>query len=249
MVRKCLEKDPDDRWQSARDVKAELQWIAEGGSQVGLPGDRRRRGAASRAASRGRRRASPSLAAVGFAVAWVRRAPKPAPVVRFADPDPRGRQRRRARRSLSPDGRMLAFDAADATGKRQIWMRPLDALEARPLPGTEGALRPIWSPDSRFDRVHGRGQAAQGGRGRRAAADDLRRARRRRRHLERGRRDPVRRPRQRPDLACRRRPAACAKPEVTPTPRRARRGGWPEFLPDGRHFLYMSCRRTPEDRR
>jgi Tol biopolymer transport system component len=52
--------------------------------------------------------------------------------------------------ALSPDGRTLAFDAADPSGRRQIWVRPLDQLEARPLAGTEGALRPIWSPDSRF---------------------------------------------------------------------------------------------------
>jgi serine/threonine protein kinase len=37
VIRKCIEKDPDDRWQSARDVAAELQWIAEGGSRAGLP--------------------------------------------------------------------------------------------------------------------------------------------------------------------------------------------------------------------
>ena len=52
--------------------------------------------------------------------------------------------------ALSPDGRKLAFDAGEPSGRRQIWVRSLDQLEARPLPGTEGALRPIWSPDSRF---------------------------------------------------------------------------------------------------
>ncbi len=52
--------------------------------------------------------------------------------------------------ALSPDGRKLAFDAGEPSGRRQIWVRSLDQLEAQPMSGTKGALRPIWSPDSRF---------------------------------------------------------------------------------------------------
>jgi hypothetical protein len=147
VVRKCLEKDPDDRWQSARDVAAELTWIAEGGSRAGLPGivstRRRVRERTAWAAC-----AVATLAAVGFAAAWARRAPKPAPVVRFQVPNPEG-VTDVGPPVLSPDGRMIAFDAADVSGRRAIWLRPLDALESRLLSGTEGALRPIWSPDSR----------------------------------------------------------------------------------------------------
>jgi eukaryotic-like serine/threonine-protein kinase len=51
--------------------------------------------------------------------------------------------------SISPDGRLLVFESKDQ-GKPQLWVRPLDAAEARPLPGTEGGLFPFWSPDSRF---------------------------------------------------------------------------------------------------
>jgi Tol biopolymer transport system component len=50
--------------------------------------------------------------------------------------------------TVSPDGRRLAFAAATA-GKTELWVRDLDALTARPLPGTEGAHGPFWSPDSR----------------------------------------------------------------------------------------------------
>jgi hypothetical protein len=50
--------------------------------------------------------------------------------------------------ALSPDGRSLAF-VASAQGRRQIWLRGLDAVAARPLEGTEGASSPFWSPDSR----------------------------------------------------------------------------------------------------
>jgi Tol biopolymer transport system component len=49
--------------------------------------------------------------------------------------------------ALSPDGRLLAFVAA-TEGPSQIWVRPLDAVEARPLPGTENASYPFWSPDA-----------------------------------------------------------------------------------------------------
>jgi eukaryotic-like serine/threonine-protein kinase len=51
---------------------------------------------------------------------------------------------------ISPDGRMLAFTAVDATGKLQLWLRRVASLTAAPLPGTDGALNPFWSPDSRF---------------------------------------------------------------------------------------------------
>ena len=51
---------------------------------------------------------------------------------------------------LSPDGRYLAFNGIDEQGNAQIWLRPLSALEVRPLPGTEGTTRPFWSPDSRY---------------------------------------------------------------------------------------------------
>src|SRR5262245_48784553 len=51
--------------------------------------------------------------------------------------------------AVSPDGRHLAFTAATG-GKLQLWVRPLDSTEARELNGTQGAIFPFWSPDSRF---------------------------------------------------------------------------------------------------
>ncbi len=90
VIRRCLEKDPDDRWQSARDVRAQLLWIAEGGSQVGVPAvvssRRRSREKLAWAAA-----AALGLAAAGFAVAWVRRAPEPAQARSIHHPDARRR--------------------------------------------------------------------------------------------------------------------------------------------------------------
>src|SRR5205807_1190405 len=51
--------------------------------------------------------------------------------------------------AVSPDGRFLAFTAASPDRGTVLWLRPLEAAEARPLPGTEGGIQPFWSPDSR----------------------------------------------------------------------------------------------------
>ena len=58
--------------------------------------------------------------------------------------DPAGRV------AISPDGRRLAFLAADASGRIVVWVRPLDSLTAQPLAGTEDASHPFWSHDGRF---------------------------------------------------------------------------------------------------
>lgn len=238
VVRKCLEKDPDDRWQSARDVVAELDWIAEGGSRAGLPAvvasrRRVREGAAWSAA------AVLALGAVGFAVAWARRAPSAPGVVRFNFPNPEGATAV-GPPAVSPDGRLIAFDVADVKGARQIWIRPLDSLEARPLPGTEGALRPIWSPDSRYVAFVADGKlrkvAVAGGPAQTIcdaptgadgswSPDGV--------ILFDGQtNDPI----WRVDAA-----GGVARVEVGPEPDKGVGSlGWPEFLPDGRHFLYMT---------
>ncbi len=52
--------------------------------------------------------------------------------------------------AVSPNGQMLAFVGTDSTGRDQLWVRPLTSLTAIPLPGTEGASYPFWSPHSRY---------------------------------------------------------------------------------------------------
>jgi hypothetical protein len=49
---------------------------------------------------------------------------------------------------ISPDGRTLVFVAMDAEGVARVYLRPIDDLTTRPLPGTEGARYPFWSADS-----------------------------------------------------------------------------------------------------
>jgi eukaryotic-like serine/threonine-protein kinase len=51
--------------------------------------------------------------------------------------------------AVSPDGRYVAFSAISSKGTQQLWLRPLDSAQARPLEGTEGGLAPFWSPDGK----------------------------------------------------------------------------------------------------
>jgi serine/threonine protein kinase len=148
VIRVCLEKDPDERWQTARDVGRELRWIAEGGSEAGIP-----RPVAARRRSRERLAwiAAGAAGLVALGLGWLYLArPEPAPPssMRFSVEGPRGLISMGSPR-ISPDGRNIAFNGTDSLGTTMIWLRPLNSLEAHPIPGTEGTMRPFWSPDSR----------------------------------------------------------------------------------------------------
>jgi eukaryotic-like serine/threonine-protein kinase len=153
LVRGCLEKDPDERWQTAHDVKLQLRAIAEGGSQSGLPATvsarrkiRERLGWGAAAVM--------TLLALVFAFGYFQRAPGEMRAIRsYIKPMANSSFVFAASASgfaLSPDGRRLAYVATTPEGKALLWARPLDSLQAQPLAGTEGAGYPFWSPDSRF---------------------------------------------------------------------------------------------------
>ena len=150
LVRTCLAKDPEDRWQSARDVRNELTWIAQAGSQVGAPA-----AVTSRRKSRERLAwicaAAAAVAAIALGAVYLRRV-RPL-VVRSTILPPEKLQfffagDNAGPVAVSPDGRSVAFVAAGET-RPLLYVRPLDALNASALPGTEGARFPFWSPDSR----------------------------------------------------------------------------------------------------
>jgi Tol biopolymer transport system component len=150
VIRRCLEKDPGDRWQSAHDVAAELQWIAETGSQAAAPaaGPMRRR---SRERLAWGAAALLGLASLSLATFWLGgpapQAPRAFRATLNPPPDAALIPYDQLGLSLSPDGRTLAFVAMAADGRRQIWLRRLDEMAARPLPETAGASYPFWSPD------------------------------------------------------------------------------------------------------
>ncbi len=146
LVRTCLARDPDERWQSARDVGFQLNGIAESrtAAEAAAPGAGRR-GLGGRLVWVVATVAL--LAAVFFAFPPFERPARSAPVVRFPLSLPDGGSSDFER--ISPDGRHASMSAF-AGGRRQIWLRSLDDVSARPLPGTEGAMSHFWSPDSRF---------------------------------------------------------------------------------------------------
>ena len=178
----------------------QLQWIAEGGSQAGRAGARRRATQEPREARVGRRGGrccSPRRGArrCGF----IRRAPKPLRVVRFEVANPPAITTIDAPK-ISPDGKMLAFNATDSGGKTQIWLRPLNALTAQPAARNRGNAPPLLVPRQSLSGVHRGRQAQEDRRHRRSAHQDLRRADRSRRKLEPRGRHPLRRHGHRSDL-------------------------------------------------
>jgi hypothetical protein len=95
-----------------------------------------------------------TVVALTFGVATLRRDAPANGAIRFSvlapegttiAPGPAARQL-----ALSPDGRRLVFAAIDSSGALLLWLRDMDDPEARPLPGTEGAWFPFWSPDGSF---------------------------------------------------------------------------------------------------
>ncbi len=241
VIRQCLAKDPEERIQTAHDVRLQLQWVLEGGSQAGVPApvaERRRK----------RERVTAILAAAGvlaavLAVGWnLTHRPAPAQPIRFQFEPPTSIHSLDAPR-VSPDGRFIAFNATDSTGVTRIWLRPLGALEPTPIPGTEGSTRPFWSPDSRYlgfvaggklKKVQASGgppivicDAPTGSDGTWGRRDVI---------LFDGRgEDPLYMV------------AAGGGVPVALMARDSAQGetavGWPEFLPDGRHFLFLTTGR------
>jgi eukaryotic-like serine/threonine-protein kinase len=150
VVRTCLAKEPDARWQTAHDVLVELKWIAEAGSEAGAtkPEIARRK---SRELLLWALLAVVSLLAGTLAVLHFRERPNEVHRARFlvSTPDKVALSWYDIP-TLSPDGQRFVFAGAMAGAPRLLWVRSLDSFAAQPLAGTEGADRPFWSPDSRF---------------------------------------------------------------------------------------------------
>ena len=137
LVARCLESDPDERWQSARDLKWELESSAI--APLAVPP---------------RSRNTQLAVGVGFAAVLL----AALVLFRFREqlPPPQAarmsvllpEKSRPLSLAVSPDGREIAVVLVK-DGKQQIWLRALDALQPVPLAGTEGAADPFWSPDSR----------------------------------------------------------------------------------------------------
>ena len=242
IVRTCLAKDPDERWQSASDAARQLEWMSDdsGTSPSIQPMTPRRRW---------REALAWIVAAAAIAAAVVtpllRRAPNAEGIVRFTLSAPAGLSMGPAA-VISPDGSRIAFIAVDAGGRPTLWLRTLDGLVSRQLPGTENARFPFWSPDGRsiafFSNQRLRRISAEGG-----AAQTICRA-----GLGFGgswNRDGTIVFSSQFGARIESVPAAGGTPAPATEIQKSRGDSahlWPAFLPDGRHFVFTARNFDPE---
>jgi serine/threonine protein kinase/Tol biopolymer transport system component len=247
VIRLCLDKDPDERIQSAHDLKLQLQAIAEAPLAA----------TQSSAVVSARRSLLPwaaagvlAIVAIGFAVAYLQSLRVPQVSVHSYILAPEKATFLLTGNAagppvLSPDGLRLAFVAKNADGKQMLWIRPLNSAVAQPMSGTEGATYPFWSADSRYvaffdanklnkldasggppqalcDAPAGRG-GTWGTTGTIVFAPDT-------------------------NVGLARVDAAGGTRVVLSTPdSRETSHRWPDFLPDGKHFIYFAHGGTNAD--
>ncbi|HEX4824239.1 MAG TPA: protein kinase [Candidatus Polarisedimenticolaceae bacterium] len=148
LIRMCLVKDPDERIQTAHDVRLQLRWIGEGSSAGAAPVATMKR---PRIAWTGWIVGALGVALALFALLALRHGDD-ARVMRTIVTPPEGALflfggDNAGPPVISPDGKRVAFVAVDDRGGASIWLRDLASLKAEPIPGTESATYPFWSPD------------------------------------------------------------------------------------------------------
>ena len=150
IVSACLAKDPAERIQSAHDVRLQLQFVREAGADpAAIPTSSKRFSVAALAVLSGL-----LLVAVAALAFFALPNQRPMPVLHTSILPPENSTFDTtgdfsAPPVLSPDGKLLVFGVQSQNGGRRLWLRSLDSDKARPLDGTDGAIFPFWSPDSR----------------------------------------------------------------------------------------------------
>jgi Tol biopolymer transport system component/tRNA A-37 threonylcarbamoyl transferase component Bud32 len=148
ILAKCLAPDPENRWQSARDLRTNLEWVLNAADEAEI--------VQSKTAVYQWVPATIAAAVLAAAIAigatiflrptplqeTIRLSILPPAGTTFSDVVTAGPP------ALSPDGRQIAF-VAEQSGQQQLWVRSLNSLTARALPGTDGSRAPFWSPDGR----------------------------------------------------------------------------------------------------
>jgi Tol biopolymer transport system component len=246
VVKRCLEKDPKRRFHDIADVRLDLEEKPAAESPAPVAAASRRQRVWERVVW------SVVVASLAGIVGYLLLKPTPAPrAVRFLIAPPAtgsfgmaGGIVGAAGSSgavLSPDGTQLVFVATDGGGIARLWLRPLDAFTSRPLAGTEGATLPFWSPDSRSvgffheSRIR-RIEVGSGVSQTIAAVPDLPRG------ASWGTGDVIMISSGTPAQLSRV-PARGGPATPIPAIKAADQGAapvWPQFLPDGRHFLYWT---------
>jgi serine/threonine protein kinase/Tol biopolymer transport system component len=244
----CLEKSPERRFQSASDVAFALESLS---GVTSHPSQQTLGALAPLSSARVWTRerliwlsacAVLLVATAVLAWAYLSRSQTTAHAVRLALANPE-KTTLPARVTVSPDGLRVVFIATNADGKRLLWVRQLESLTAQPLTGTDGAVSPFWSPDSRFIGYFANGKLfkvdAAGGRPLALCDVDESRGGAWNRDgviLFAGSKGLHRVPAQggTPTLATR----------IDPKEEAHR---WPYFLPDGRHFVFLADAGTLEN--
>jgi serine/threonine protein kinase len=244
----CLQKNPEDRFQTAHDIKLELQWIAaERSSPVAT--------ASPQAPSNTRERLGWAIAMVIAVVlalvagSFLQRShPSKQSIRAVINPPDKTTLNLTGDAAgplvLSPDGASIAFAATGVDGKTALWIRSMNSLDARALPGTDSAIFPFWSPDSRSLGFSADGQlktidlngdsvqvvcAVQIGRGGGWGPDGVI-------IFSPGPSTPLMRVNAGGGT-----PTPLTK--IDPAQHTSHR--WPVFLPDGKHFLYLAIHHDP----
>ncbi len=152
LLRRCLEKDIKRRLRDIGDARIEIEDVIstrESGSGVA-------HGSRSSRTTRRRFVAATGLIIATATATWqltmMMNKPASMPATRFEIADDPGMRFNAdgVHQAISPDGSMIAFVAADSASAPTLWIRSMESLSARPLPGTELAQQPFWSPDSKY---------------------------------------------------------------------------------------------------
>ena len=236
IVKTCLEKDPEERWQSAHDLMKELIWISESSTPTATPAT------VSHIAKRERWLWAAIVTILllglsGLTFFYQQQSRMPSRPLRFSITLPEKSGVRAA--ALSPEGTRIVFVARDSAGKHLLWIRSLDSFAIQPLAGTENPSFPFWSPDGgeigffadgKLKKIHASGGPPQiicdvpSGRGGSWNRDGV--------ILFASSGNPLNRV------------SASGGPVTPVTEFNEKRGEdshrWPFFLPDGKHFLYVT---------
>jgi serine/threonine protein kinase/dipeptidyl aminopeptidase/acylaminoacyl peptidase len=244
LVRGCLAKDPDERWQSAHDIKLELKALEEYSEEAFPPAPGRWRNWKGLGWA-----AALVLASILLVWHFTRRPPEAPQLLRSSLLPPPGSSYESYNFAVSPDGARLAFVAVGQNGKSILWVRSLSVAGAQEFSATEGAMYPFWSPDSRRVGFFAGGKLkilepengavrnlcdAQAGRGGTWNRDGMILFA--------------------PAIVGPLYEVTDRGGEPAPVTKIAREGSgeahrWPSFLPDGKHFLYLVDWTGPADQK
>jgi eukaryotic-like serine/threonine-protein kinase len=153
LVKVCLAKDPEDRWQTAQDVGLQLREIARDREHPETAVVRPVRSKASRALPWVVALVALAVGALLGRSALSKKLPRPQVIRSALLPPPNTEfhfaDANSGTPAVSPDGTRVAFSARGADDQILLWVRPLDSLDAFSIRGSSGATYPFWSSDGR----------------------------------------------------------------------------------------------------